>query len=259
MNEPLISLDKVIAQARLAQFPTATLNGGWIAPLLEEAEAVQRSVVKGDWPEVVSQSARCLGFGYAALRWLEGGSLSLQRRSQDSQRVNGFFADFLREIARSDRAEVFFTNLSNKIQIPNADEIIDASIEDLKNKVADKNIPDTVFSELREELKQNMSRTSDIAESFEKLAQGKTNGVPFLNSLDARLDPSLRVIFETAIACLSKGLLAWVHAEFNLAAERHLGALVQDHLLLLRRQRVEFGSGHVDLLNHQSLATHARL
>ncbi len=214
-------LDEATMKVRLDKFPAATPAGGWIAPLLEEVAAVQKGVAQGNWSGVLPQSARCLGFGYAALRWVEGEIITTHKRNEILRQTRRGFGELLKALARSDSAKAFFTKLRKQIRLHSLNELAETAIQELRKKVSERNIPDEVFNRLREQIKQNVPAVSPMDESLQMLAQGKTHGVPLLDALDRLGEvPSKRMIYEAAIACLSRGLLAWVHAEFNLAFQQ---------------------------------------
>lgn len=210
--------DPSIAQWRLDAFPGATPAGGWIAPLLEEVAAVQQAVARGAWSEALPQSTRCLGFGYAALRWIEGEVMAERRRREMLRRRHRALSELLKALARSDGAERFFTRLGSQVRPRDRDERVEAAVQALRREISQRDLPDAAFDELRRRLAKHASDAPNVNESLEMMAEGKTSGVPLLDALDGLGEaPSGRVAQQAAIACLSRGLMAWVHSEFNLA------------------------------------------
>lgn len=191
--------------------------------LFKEAARLDQTVIAHDWATLAEQSSRCLGGGYATLRRLQGEAERASRLAAGQRPIAETFARLLRIVAESDRRDAFAQTLSETLARSDPQTRLEAL---LANRPPSRPpLSPELLARLRAAVTTRPEERIDIADSLDKLARGKTRNVSLLAPYSPRTGEALAAdidrIAPYALLCLCRGLLAGVHAEFNLA----LGAL----------------------------------
>jgi len=174
-----------VLTSRLFSYPGSTFVASLVGDLSTEVVELRRAVTREDWTGVAVRATRCLGLGYGMGRVLQTDAIVAAQEFATVQTTREALANVLRAIAGSDERNEIVANAV---------------------AILTQNNPDLL---------------ANIADSLEKLKQGQTKNVPLIDQLvDVTLFREafmLSTPVDTALLGLSRGLLGWVHAEFNRA------------------------------------------
>jgi hypothetical protein len=223
MTVPPQGLGQKIREVRLEGSPNAASVAVLLSPLLEQAETLNRAIRQPKWAEVVVLATRCLGFGYGAFRQFQGEAVRMNKLSMISQATDALISESLSRIARNgtqEQRDAFFGKLRQRLEQSERQEVIDRLLSRFETQAKERGIPLKMVQKVRSKLERSNSDPFQREASLEKLRRGKTEGVPLLQALKPEhslfSDGIVREGLDWAIACVTRGLLATVHAEFNL-------------------------------------------
>ncbi|SHE74951.1 hypothetical protein SAMN02745148_01037 [Modicisalibacter ilicicola DSM 19980] len=185
-----------------------------VRALFETISALPQPVIDHDWQALAKNAGHCLGTGYAAFRQLQGEAIQASRLEARQARTTDIFAGLLATVAKSDRRDAFAESLGETL----AKSDPRARLEALLAKRPPLS-PETL-AKVHAAVTTQPGERLDIDDSLDKLARGKTKGVSLLEPYSPKPGDALAKTLEPrasfVLACLCRGLLAEVHAQFNL-------------------------------------------
>ncbi|GAB2885022.1 hypothetical protein ACCI51_09475 [Microbulbifer echini] len=185
--------------------------------LFREALAIQKSLLTFSWSQLEQQARRCLGLGYAEFRGLQSRGDKSSMLQQIDHRMGLEFLFVLRGIAISDRRDQFANNFEEGLQQSDPSGRLDRLLTKAEEMVGAE-IPESTVERLRARLA-GIETRADIQASMERLANGETDNIGLLDAYlpnkNKSLNPGLATHTDAVIMCLSRGLLALAHAQFN--------------------------------------------
>ncbi|QFU08706.1 hypothetical protein PARPLA_02351 [Rhodobacteraceae bacterium THAF1] len=186
---------------------------------MQAALSVRQGVTDQDWPSLADQGLSCLALGHASFRLLQEAETVASARDQSERRQAKYYAKLLVNAVGGGGGQPFLEALRAKLSDSDPAARLDSAISRIERRLG---------RELRPSLK---SRIRSASQRFEErvgldasvamLEQGKTKGVPLLEPYSFRLAASqadqIKAQSDLVLSCLSRGLLARVHAEFHLS------------------------------------------
>ena len=220
MEDKAASSDELQRAALVAGPGQRTVND-LVNPLVTEAAELAEAVSTERWPEVAELGSRCLGLGYAAARLVQGEAAGLRSQAQVLQAAGAQLAALIAVVAKGEDKEEFFGKLRDRLAAVDPDTALDAHIERLPSTPGAPAIAPELLAEYRQRIVDHRRDHLGVEESLDKLISGETRGVPLLEAMSSGMDGpcvgGLVAARENSILCLCRGLMAVIHAEFNLA------------------------------------------
>lgn len=214
-------LSEVVHEARFGSMilHRAAIPSG--RKLFEEALSLRGPLVDRSWELLSDRGWRCLGVGYGALRRLQSAALEADRLNAMGQRIAETFLSLFKFVAKSEKRSEFAQAMRDTLKRSDPKARLEAMLAN--RPPGDPPLTPEFLARLRAAVTAGSNVRIDVDTSLEALAQGKTKGVSLLVPFSPRAGEVLaREIDRTAsfaLLCVCRGLLAIVHAEFNLAME----------------------------------------
>ncbi len=187
--------------------------------LLENALAFRQGVIDQSWKSVSNRALRCLGLGHASFRLLQEAAICGSARDGAERRQAAYFVNLLKTAAGRDGGQALREGLREKLAASDPSARLEGAISRVERRLG-RELGEPLKSKIRSASKRVEERI-DLDASIALLAEGKMEDVPLLEPFSPRLAALLKGPIEEksnwVLSCLSRGLLARVHAEFNLS------------------------------------------
>lgn len=218
-----VSFGSELTEEGLSARFASLLSQRWYGPsrrsMFVAVLSLYSPVIDRSWEELAERASKCLGVGYLAFRWLQGDAARAGRLESHDRKVAETFTRLLRIVAESDHRDAFAESMSELLARSDPQARLEAL---LANRPSSKPpLSQDLLARLRALVNNRPDERIDIAASLEQLAKGKIKDVSLLAPFSPRASDALAEdidrLASVALLCLSRGLLAGVHAEFNLA------------------------------------------
>ncbi|WP_120633268.1 hypothetical protein [Ruegeria sp. EL01] len=190
-----------------------------LGDLMQTAISVRQGVIDQDWPSLADQGLRCLALGHASFRLLQEAETVASARDQSEHRQAEHYANLLMNAVGGGGGQAFLEGLREKLADSDPAARLESAISRIEHRLGQELKP-SLKSRIRSASKTIEERV-DLDASVAMLEEGKTKDVPLLELYSFRLAASqadqIKAQSDLVLSCLSRGLLARVHAEFHLS------------------------------------------
>ncbi|WP_444888764.1 hypothetical protein [Microbulbifer sp. JMSA008] len=220
-NESPYPLKDTLKRAQFDLLPAFNKQPTELLKLFREALTLQQSILSHSWKELDQQARLCIGLGYGEYRNLQGHLESTNYLHTLHHRMGLEFLFVLRGIAIGESRNQWSENLKQRIRSMDPEDRLNKILVKAEELAGNK-LSEQTLTRLRKKIA-GLDERINLQESMARLANGEIKNIDLLKAYFPENTSSMALRLNSAadavIMCLSRGLLALTHAQFNIALD----------------------------------------